>query len=118
MLLKTALALAPSFAASTTLYVASYSGLVSTLDLALSDDGTASLSAVAESDACAGSPSWLELAEDGLIYCSDEGISSTKGSVAALKRGDDGLERVGKIDTEQGPVSSVRFGENGLIVAQ
>ena len=117
MLFKTTLALAPSLVASTTLYAASYSGLVTTLDLTLSDDGTASLAAVGESDGCGASPSWLEIAEDGLIYCSDEGLSSTKGSVSALERGSEGLQLVGSLDTEQGPVSSARFGGEGLVVS-
>ena len=117
MLPKTTLALAaPSLVTATTLYAASYSGTVSTLDLTLSDDDV-SLSAIGETDGCAGSPAWLEIGEEGVVYCSDEGLTRATGSVSAFVRGDEGLELVSKLDTEQGPVSSVRFGDGGLVVA-
>lgn len=114
-----ALALAASapLASATTLYAASYAGIVSTLDLAVSN-GTGSLEAVGESEGCGGSPSWLEIEEGGAIYCSDEGNTADTGGVSTLSRGESGLEQVGRLVTEQGPVSSVRFGESGLMVAQ
>lgn len=119
---KTALALALSgapLAASTLLHAASYSGLITTLDLTIpnsdSDSSLASLTTVSETDACGGSPAWLEV-NDGVVYCSDEGLTAATGSVAALKGGG-GLEGLGRLETAQGPVSSVRFGEEGLAVA-
>lgn len=118
---KTAIALAFSaapLAASTLLHAASYSGLVTTLDLTLpgpDSDSPASLTAVSETDACGGSPAWLEVS-DGVVYCSDEGLTAATGSVAALKGGG-GLEGLGRLETAQGPVSSVRFGASGLAVA-
>lgn len=118
MLLKAALALAAApLATATTLYAAAYSGTVTTLDLTLSDDDGASLSAIGETDGCAGSPAWLEIGEEGVVYCSDEGLTRATGSMSAFVRGDEGLELVSKLDTEQGPVSSVRFGDGGLVVA-
>lgn len=111
-----ALAAAPSLTSATMLYAASYAGTVSTLDLQISGD-TASLEQVGETDGCAGSPSWLELAGDGVVYCSDEGLTKATGSMSAFVRGTKGLELVGKVDTVQGPVSSVRFGDGGLAVA-
>lgn len=116
---KTALALAlaaPSLVTATTLYAASYSGAISTLDLTFADEN-ASLSAISATDGCAGSPAWLEIAEEGVVYCSDEGLTRATGSVSAFVSGDEGLELVSKLETEQGPVSSVRFGEGGLAVA-
>ena len=122
MLPKTALALALSgapFASSTLLHAASYSGLITTLNLTLpdsdSDSSSASLATVSETDACGGSPAWLEV-DDGVVYCSDEGLTTVTGSVAML-RGGGGLEGLGRLETAQGPVSSVRFGESGLAVA-
>lgn len=118
MLFKSALALAaPSLATATTLYAASYSGTVSTLDLSLSDVDAAALSVISETDGCAGSPAWLEIGDEGVVYCSDEGLTRATGSVSAFTRGEEGLELVSRLDTEQGPVSSVRFGDGGLVVA-
>lgn len=115
------------------LYASSYSGDVTTLNLTLAaptpsrarcvgsviPPGSGSLVAVSSTDGCAGSPAWLELDYDNaVLYCSDEGLTKATGSMSSFRTTDDGeLLLLNKIDTKQGPVSSVLYGNGGLAVA-
>ncbi|SPO05911.1 uncharacterized protein DNG_08600 [Cephalotrichum gorgonifer] len=126
MLSKASLALSlPALASATFLYAGAYSGLVTTLNLDIpsgsyGDDGPASLVAVSTADGCKGSPAWLELdAEDRVLYCSDEGLTKATGSISSFRTGgeDGALGLLNKLDTAQGPVSSIRYGKGGLAVA-
>lgn len=104
-------------ASATYLYVSSYSGFVTTLNLT----GTA-LETVAATDACGTSPSWLTLdPTDGVLYCADEGFGTwPDGTIVSLATNDDGT--LGPLDAQTtlvGGVSTQIYGSegNGLAVA-
>jgi hypothetical protein len=106
------------------LYVASYSGLVTTLNLSLAEyrDKPVKLEALSTTDGCAGSPSWLTLDwYNGVLYCTDEGLKDGKhGSLASFATRENGtLTPLAKTSTVLGPVSAVMYGEwnYGLAVA-
>lgn len=103
-------------ASATYLYVASYTGIVTTLNLT---DST--LEEVATSSECGSSPSWLTLRDDGTLYCNDEGFATWPiGHVVSFSTNEDGsLEFLDSEDTFVGGVSSLLYGEedNGLAVA-
>ncbi|KAM0503567.1 hypothetical protein D7B24_004724 [Verticillium nonalfalfae] len=112
---------APDAAQSVILYASSYSGTVTALNLTLTSDGNATLRLVSESKACAPSPSWLTLdASDSVLYCTDEGLMADHGSVSAFNVSNGRLALLGKVDTVIGPVSAVKYGDEGrgLAVAQ
>ncbi|KAH7238237.1 Lactonase, 7-bladed beta-propeller-domain-containing protein [Fusarium tricinctum] len=109
---------------SSLLYVASYSGLVTTLNLSLAGyrDTPLELEALATTDGCAGSPSWLTLNwHKGVLYCLDEGLRDGKnGSLTSFATSENGtLTPLAKVSTILGPVSAVMFGDwnYGLAVA-
>jgi len=120
-------------ASATFLYAASYSGDVTTLNLTLAEStpsrarcngatkppANGTLVEVSSTNGCAGSPAWLELDYDNaLLYCSDEGLTKATGSMSSFRTTDDGeLILLNKINTKQGPVSSVLYGKGGLAVA-
>ncbi|KAF4345379.1 hypothetical protein FBEOM_680 [Fusarium beomiforme] len=106
------------------LYVASYSGLVTTLNLSLAEyRGTSvKLETLATTDGCAGSPSWLTLDwHKGVLYCTDEGLKDgNHGSLASFATHENGtLTLLAKQSTVLGPVSAVMFSDwnYGLAVA-
>lgn len=109
---------------SSLLFVSSYSGLVTTLNLSLAGyrDTPVELGALATTDGCAGSPSWLTLNwHKGVLYCLDEGLRDGKnGSLASFETSENGtLKPLAKVSTVLGPVSAVMFGDwdYGLAVA-
>jgi hypothetical protein len=115
--------LAPTPADATLLYVSSYIGTVTTLNLTLGADGVgSSLTTLSTTNGCAPSPSWLTLDRaNGVLYCSDEGLSTPNSTLSSFKTGADGkLTQLGKVETINGPVSSVIYGEGGrgLALAQ
>lgn len=106
------------------LYVASYSGLVTTLNLSVAEyrDTPVKLETLSTTDGCAGSPSWLTLDwYNGVLYCTDEGLKDGKhGSFASFATHENGtLTPLAKTSTVLGPVSAVMYGEwdYGLAVA-
>lgn len=106
------------------LYVASYSGLVTTLNLSLAEyrNTPVKLETLSTTDGCAGSPSWLTLDwYNGVLYCTDEGLKDGKyGSLASFATHDNGtLTLLAKTSTAFGPVSAIMYGEwdYGLAVA-
>jgi 6-phosphogluconolactonase (cycloisomerase 2 family) len=109
---------------SSLLYAASYSGLVTTLNLSLAAyrDAPVKLETLATTDACGGSPSWLTLDwMNGVLYCTDEGIKDGKnGSLVSFATNENGtLAPLTKLSTALGPVSAVAYGQwdYGLAVA-
>ncbi|KAI8679701.1 hypothetical protein NCS57_00248600 [Fusarium keratoplasticum] len=107
------------------LYVASYSGVVTTLNITgVRHQGGAVviLPPVSTTEGCAGSPSWLALAgRDSLLYCLDEGLKDGKnGSLVSFRANRDGsLAPLDKVSTVFGPVSASSYGDRGhsLVVA-
>ncbi|KAK6210479.1 hypothetical protein LQW54_006226 [Pestalotiopsis sp. IQ-011] len=103
--------------AATLLYVASYAGTVTTLNLTLSSGAnySASLEAISTSTGCASSPSWLTLdTPNSVLYCTDEGLSTPLGSLSSFQTNDDGtLVQLDQISVISGPVSAVIYGEDG-----
>ncbi|KAI0161050.1 putative isomerase YbhE [Hypoxylon sp. FL1284] len=114
-------------ASATLLYVTSYAGTVTTLNLTLApSDGSAvptgraagsaaTLETVSNSTGCGPSPSWLTLdLPRNLLYCLDEGLNDPYGGVASFYAHDDGtLDTLNRLDIIQGPVSIAEFGDGG-----
>lgn len=111
------------YVSATMLYVASYSGVVTTLNLTLPVGvGISVLEPVATTSGCAGSPSWLTLDSlNAVLYCTDEGLNNgVEGTVSAFSTSSDGsLSSLDNVSTTVGPVSAVVYGEDstGLAVA-
>lgn len=107
-------------ASATYLYVSSYTGVITTLELKGSGSKT-TLEAVSSNDECGVSPSWLTLdPSDGVVYCTDEGFSGPPGTITSFATHEDGsLSVLDAQDTFVGGVSAVLYGENanGLGVA-
>lgn len=105
-------------ASATYLYVSSYSGVVTTLSLSEGSNGT-SLTAIASNDQCGSSPSWLQLTDDGVLYCVDEGFATwPDGTFSSYTTNDDGsIELLDAEITNNGGVSTVFYGKNSKGVA-
>nr|POE90089.1 putative 6-phosphogluconolactonase [Quercus suber] len=93
---------------ATNLFVADYSGSVTSLSLA--DDGT--LSKTASNNGCAPNPSWLTLdADNGVLFCLNEGLTSPNGSLSSFTiNGDGSLNHVKNATSLNGPVSGIIYG--------
>jgi hypothetical protein len=123
-LLSLSLSLSLATATSATLlYVTSYAGMVTTLNLTLPAGGygsTGELEAISTSTECSTSPSWLTLDHaNSVLYCLNEGLTPP-GSLSSFKTSEDGsLVLLDQLDVLLGPVSSVIYGEDrdGLAVA-
>jgi Lactonase, 7-bladed beta-propeller len=105
---------------ATNLYVSSYAGTITTLQLRQSAGGSYSLNSVAVNHGSAPSPSWLTLNEDiGVVYCLDEGNTSPTGSIATYSTSPSGeLTQINRQSVISGPVSSVVYnGGNALAAA-
>lgn len=110
------LAAAATLCRATNLYVASYAGNITTLELT-SQNGSYQLQSKYENDGCAPNPSWLTLDQSrGYLYCQDEGLTVANGSLSSFSVAHDGqLTLVDKASTISGPVNSVIYGNrNGL----
>lgn len=94
------------------LFVTSYGGTLTTLSLDDAADGSYTLNTAYSSTSCGESPSWLTLdSERGILYCLDEGLTSTNGTINSLLVGEDGgLNLVTSQQAISGPVSSVLYG--------
>lgn len=99
---------------STKLFVSSYSGLVTTLDLAVDCDGTYTIENIAETNGCSPSPSWLTYdATKSVLYCSDEGLTTVNATLSSFKPLSNGtLLQLDKIETINGGVSSAIYGNH------
>lgn len=112
-------------AMATFLYVSSYSGIVTTLNLTLPSQNASlastTLESVSSSTGCAQTPSWLTLdATNGVLYCLDRGSSTVSGSLSSFQVANDGsLSHLDRVDMIYGAVSSVIYGDTsaGLAVA-
>ena len=100
----------------TRLYVASYAGTVSTVQLKA---GGLEVTHIATE--CAVTPSWLTLDQHKkLLYCTDRGLAPGNGTLNTFKTSHDGkLVHLGRVPTIPGTVSSVTYGkkDNGLAIA-
>ena len=112
------LALLPAASSATLLYVASYSGTVTTLNLTI-PSGSPSLRSVASSPGCGSDPSWLTLDKaTSTLYCLNEGRSSPNGSLASFGTNLSGsLTLKSSVTTPDGPVSAVIYGKGGSGIA-
>jgi len=103
----------PSLSSATLLYVTSYAGTVTTLNLTTSSPrNPASLQSIATSTECGPQPSWLTLVGPNL-YCLDEAWGQLNGSVSSFKVTDGKLTFLDKATTIGGPVSAIVYGEGG-----
>lgn len=102
----------PILSSATLLYVSSYAGTVTTLDLTISSPSAGSLQSVATSIECGAQPSWLTLVGSNL-YCVDEAFGQNNGSLVSFKVTEGRLSILNKVTTIGGPVSSVVYGESG-----
>jgi hypothetical protein len=108
---------------ATLLYVASYAGTVTTLNLTLPSGNfsSASLEAISTSTGCATSPSWLTLDfPRSVLFCMDEGLTTPLGSLTSFQTNVDGsLVQLDQLSVISGPVSGVIYGDgrDGLALA-
>lgn len=109
------LLLTGTVAASNLVYVSSYSGVISTLNLTTTAGRINQLTPIKTSNGCAANPSWLTLDRpNAVMYCTDEGFAGPDGSLSSFRTNSDGsLTRLGRIATLGGPVSGVKYGEKG-----
>jgi 6-phosphogluconolactonase (cycloisomerase 2 family) len=116
--------LAGSTSAATTtptlLYVTSYAGTVTTLDLvrdtsSVERAAAARLETVASTTACGSNPSWLALDySKSFVYCLDEAWGQPIGSVTSFYTNANGsLTPLDKVDLIAGPVSIAEYGVGG-----
>ncbi|KAI1361760.1 putative isomerase YbhE [Xylaria arbuscula] len=98
---------------ATLLYVTSYAGTVTTLDLV--EGGTTTLETVASTTACGTNPSWLALDySKSFVYCLDEAWGLTTGTVTSFYTYPNGtLEPLASADVIAGPVNIAEFGVGG-----
>lgn len=114
------LAFASSQALAYRLFVASYSGTVSTLSLEKDTSGAYSLEVIATSTGCAGNSSWITLDhERDTLFCADRGLTASNGTLNSLKIQSDGsLEALDRIETPVGAAATVMYANHtGLAVA-
>jgi 6-phosphogluconolactonase (cycloisomerase 2 family) len=106
-------------AAAVNLYVSSYAGTITSLQLSHSSHGSYSLTQVAVNEGSAPNPSWLTKDEyNDVVYCVDEGLTVPNGSLASYKTSPSGqLTKIDRHTVISGPVSSVVYnGGRGLAV--
>ncbi len=113
MLLGGGLAATPAVSGSL-VFVSSYAGTVTTLNLTGS-----SLTTVTSSTQCGANPSWLATdSAKRVLYCLDEGWGQANGSLTSFKIAADGsVAPITKVKTLGGPVSSVFYGTGGRGIA-
>ncbi|KAI5357501.1 Putative nitrous oxide reductase, WD40/YVTN repeat-like-containing domain superfamily [Septoria linicola] len=105
------------------LFVADYSGNITTLSLT-ETNGTYALNKTAVNDGCGPNPAWLTIdSARGQLFCTNEGLNTVNGSLASFSINADGsLERIVNLTTANGPVSAAVYGnpsvsERGLVLA-
>ncbi|RAL62330.1 hypothetical protein DID88_004896 [Monilinia fructigena] len=114
------LALAGSRVLADRLFVASYTGEVSTLSLEKDAYGSYSLEVIATSTACAANSSWITLDHKrDTLFCADRGLVAKNGTLNSLKIQHDGsLVALDRIQTPVGAAATVMYAHNtGLAVA-
>jgi hypothetical protein len=106
---------------ATRLYVTSYAGTVTTLDLVEGRSNgkhggaTSKLETVATTTACGANPSWLALDySKSFLYCLDEAWGQTNGAVTSFYTSSNGsLTPIAEVELVAGPVSIAEFGVGG-----
>ncbi|KAI0970525.1 putative isomerase YbhE [Xylaria arbuscula] len=98
---------------ATLLYVTSYAGTITTLDLV--EGAAAKLETIASTTACGANPSWLTLDySKSFLYCLDEAWSGPTGSVTSFYTYANGtLLPLAKANLIVGPVNTAEFGVGG-----
>jgi len=106
-------------AIATTLYVSSYAGTITSLQLSQTASGSYSLSQVAVNNGSAPNPSWLTLDEfNHVVYCLDEGLTVPNGSIASYSTSKSGeLTQIDRHSVISGPVNSVVFNGGKALAA-
>lgn len=105
--------------ASDLLYVTSYAGTITTLNMTATSPAGGkypAMKSVAANTGCKESPSWLTLDHAGaVLYCIDEGLSTANaGTLSSYRTNSDGtLSQLNKVKTAGGPVSGVFYGDKG-----
>lgn len=116
-LLFTLIAAGTATARDLKLFVSSYAGSITSLNLSHIDrDGQYFLRNVSNSDGCGPDPTWLSYApKDQLLYCVGEGLSTPNGSLSSYSIGQSGkLIQKQKFDrTIDGGVNAINYGGNG-----
>jgi 6-phosphogluconolactonase (cycloisomerase 2 family) len=111
------LGFAPAAALATHLFVSSYDGSITSLQLSKSVRGSYSLTNLSSTLGSAPRPSWLEINPfNGLLYAVDEGWGNPNGSVAAYSRSAGGvLTQVSILPTIGSPVSTQVFNKGAAL---
>ncbi|KAM0145082.1 hypothetical protein ACHAPC_002481 [Botrytis cinerea] len=93
------------------LFVSSYIGTISTLQLSRSLNGSYALNTLSVNNVTTDNPSWLHKdPKNGILYCLNEGLSVQNGSISSFSvAGNGDLSLLGNGLTISGPVSSVLF---------
>jgi hypothetical protein len=107
-------------AAAVNLYVSSYAGTITSLQLNQASNGSYSLAQIAVNTGSAPNPSWLTKDEyNDVVYCADEGLTVPNGTLASYKTSASGeLSQIDRHSVISGPVSSVVYnGGKGLAMA-
>ncbi|KAI1638102.1 YkgB protein [Biscogniauxia mediterranea] len=109
---------------ATLLYVSSYAGTITTLNLTLpeGDTAAATLETVSTSTGCGQSPSWLTLDySKSFLFCTDEGLTGENGGLSSLFTNSNGtLTHLSTLEVIVGPVAIAQYGVggHGLALAQ
>ncbi|KAL3419776.1 YkgB protein [Phlyctema vagabunda] len=112
--------LVTSTALATNIYVSSYIGTITSLQLSQSAYGGYSLKTVAVNTGSAPNPSWITLdSKKRVLYCVDEGLTVPVGSLSSYSVSASGaLTQKNRQSVVGGPVSSVIYnGGKGLALA-
>ncbi|CAK7228114.1 hypothetical protein SBRCBS47491_006794 [Sporothrix bragantina] len=116
-------------AAAVLVYITSYSGTLTSVNLTLSAAAANSTSGpqatiheLAVNTGCAPQASWLTLDKpNGILYCLDESFGNPNGSLSSYKTSANGtLTQLKRVETPAGPVYATIYGEGGkgLAVAE
>ncbi|RDW80710.1 hypothetical protein BP5796_05408 [Coleophoma crateriformis] len=100
-------------AVATNLYVSSYIGTITTLQLSQAQNGSYALKQVAINNGSAPNPSWLTLdSTNGVLYCADEGLYVPDGSISSYSTSPSGqLKQIDRHTVISGPVHSVVYND-------
>lgn len=106
-------------ASATNLWVSSYAGTITSLQLSALPAGGYSINTTSVNTGCGGSASWLEKNEQcDVVYCVDEGLTTPNGSVSSFKIETSGaLTPLTKHDSIPGPVASIIYNGGKALAA-
>lgn len=103
---------------ATNLYVSSYAGTITSLQLTRLGDDSFSLTEVDVNTGSQPNPSWLTKDEyNDVVYCVDEGLTVPNGSLASYRTSASGkLSQIDRHSVISGPVSSVVYNRGEALV--